>query len=162
MKRLFVFLFLVAGPLFFLADVSADFEKTQHGLFPDEILSADTLYEKIRSKKTLLIFDARDKRSYDSLHIQGAKLPMKPDYYRQMDLFKNGIISEAPDYEKALAEAVKDYPKDIPIVTYCNSGCHAGAVLALRLKQKGLKDVQSMEEGLQEWQKKGYPVQIAK
>ena len=55
-------------------------------------------------------------------------------------------------------EWMKSYPANQPVVTYCNSNCHASATLALRLKQLGFTNVRSMEEGIQAWQQKGYPV----
>lgn len=132
-------------------------QKTVNGLFPDEIISAEGLHDMIVSGQKILLLDARSKRSFDESHIQGAVLPLKDAYYQQEDLFKNGIIPSAPDYEKALKEAAADYPADVPIVTYCNTGCHAGAVLALRLKQFGVKGVRAMDEGFQTWESKGYP-----
>ena len=47
---------------------------------------------------------------------------------------------------------------DTPIVTYCNTNCHASSALALQLKGLGFTNVKSMEEGIQSWEKKDYPV----
>ena len=132
---------------------------TRNGLFPDEIISCKALEREMESSLGPLLLDARDKRSYDTLHLKGARLPLSESYYREMDLFKNGIIAKAPDHEKALDEAVKDLPRDRSIVTYCNSGCHAGSVLALRLKQRGLANVRALDEGLQACRSQGLPTE---
>lgn len=133
-------------------------ERTANGLFPEEIISAKNLKKELADRKNLLLLDARGKTSYEALRIAGAKLPRPAEYYRQEELFKNGLIPEAPDPDKALQEWVSAIPKDQPVVTYCNSDCHLSATLAIRLKQLGFTGVRSMEEGLQAWEKKGYPV----
>jgi rhodanese-related sulfurtransferase len=136
-------------------------EKNAHGLSPHEVISAETLKKELVDRKNLLLLDARNKAAYDTLHIEGAKLPRPAGYYRQEELFKNGVVPEAPDPDKAVRQWASAIPKNQPIVTYCNTDCHASATLVIRLKQLGFTDVRSMEEGMQAWEKKGYPVSRA-
>ena len=137
---------------------SAPAQKSQNGLFPDEIVSADQLKKMLDKHEKFIMFDARDKRSFDSAHIQGAALPRTEDYYRQEELFRTGLMPKSPDPDAALKEAVQKFTHDMPIVTYCNSNCHASSALALKLKGLGFTNVRSMEEGVQAWEKKEYPV----
>lgn len=130
---------------------------SQNGLYPEEILTADQLKAEL-DLKDLLILDARNLKSYENGHIQGAQMPRPVEYFQQEELFRQGLAKTAPDQDAALVEWTKDIPKDRPIVTYCNSNCHASAVLTLRLKQLGFTRVRSMEEGYQVWEEKGYPV----
>ena len=133
-------------------------QKSQSGLFSDEIISSDELKKEFDEGKKFVLFDARDKRSFDSAHIQGAVLPRTEEYYRQEELFRTDVIPKAPDADAALQTAMEKVARDTSIVTYCNSNCHASAVLALRLKGLGFANVKSMDEGIQTWERKGYPV----
>ncbi len=141
----------------FCAPAFAEGPKAVNGLFPDEILSADQLKAMIDRKEKFLLFDARDKRSYDSAHIDGAVLPRGDEYYRQEELFRQGLVKSLRPDDALKAEMAK-LPKDTPIVTYCNANCHAASVLALQIKGFGFTNVRSMEEGIQAWERKGYPV----
>ena len=132
--------------------------KTVNGLFPNEIISADELKNKMDAREDFLLLDARPKKTYEAGHLPGAGLPRTEEYYRQEQLFADHLAPSMPDQDKALVEGMQSIPKDKPIVTYCNSNCHASAALALKLKGLGFTKVQSMEEGYQEWEKKGFPV----
>ena len=149
-----VFAAAFTGPVF-----SEMAQKSQNGLFPDEILSSDKLKQMIDHGEKFVLFDARDKRSYDGLHIRGAALPRTDEYYRQEELFRTNTVPHPPDGDAALKAAMEKFTHDTPIVTYCNSNCHASAALALHLKALGFTNVRSMEEGVQAWEKKGYPVE---
>ncbi len=130
----------------------------KNGLFPDELVSAETLLQKIEHKEPFLLFDARSKKSFDESHIMSARLPLTDEYYRQENLFKDGIIKSPPDRAEALKTAMASIPKDMPIITYCNTGCHASSVLVLQLKQLGFTQAKAYEDGFQTWQQKGHPV----
>ena len=149
MEFLFILLFI-----FQPAMLQAD----QSGLLPEEIISADALKEKLDRSESFVLFDARNKESFDSVHIQGAILPRTDEYYQREQLFKNGIVPKAPDQNEALSAVMQKYPRDAPIVTYCNSNCHASATLLFQLKSLGFTNLKSMEEGIQAWEKKEYPV----
>ena len=158
-KYLFTVLLTLIGVLVLAAPPAfSEAERSQNGLFPDEIISADELKQISDWHQNFVLFDARDKRSFDSAHIRGALLPRTEDYYKQEELFRSGVVPAAPEPDAALKEAMQKYVHDTPIVTYCNSNCHASSTLALQLKTLGFTKVRSMEEGIQVWEKKEYPV----
>lgn len=126
-------------------------------LLPEEAITPEELKGLLDTSADLIIFDARARRSYNAGHIRGAVLPLGDEFYRQHELFEQKIISTAPDRVRALADAVKEVPKDKPIVTYCNKDCSASVSLLLELKRLGFTQVQAMEEGFQAWEEKGYP-----
>jgi rhodanese-related sulfurtransferase len=132
--------------------------RSKNGLFPEEIISAEELQKELQGKDKPLLLDARNQKSFEQMHIAGADLPRGEEYHRQEELFRSGMAPAGPDADKALVEWARTIDKDRNTVTYCNSNCHASAALALRLKQLGFTHVRSMEEGIQEWEKKGYPV----
>ena len=132
---------------------------TKHGVYPEEVISMKELRDMLMKKKNLLIFDARGKKSYDEAHILGALLPLSEDYYHAEELFRTGVIKNmTADRDKDLADHIKQYPRNVPVVTYCNDGCQAGSVLLLQLKRLGFTDVRVLDEGFQTWQKTGGPV----
>lgn len=131
---------------------------SQLGLLPGEIISIQQLKNKITRGDQFVLFDARGKQSYDEGHIRGAVLPLSEDYYRAEQLFRNGLTPNYPDRDKALAERIARYPKDLPIVTYCSDGCQASVVMFFSLKRLGYKYVKVMDGGFETWEKKGYPV----
>ncbi len=126
----------------------------------DELISVDELRDLQIKQTDFVLFDARARRSYQAAHIEGAVLPLTPAYYTQDELFRNKIIASAPDRAKALAEATQNYPKDTPIVTYCNRNCNASTVLLLDLKRLGFTNVRAMEDGMQAWEEKNYPMAV--
>ena len=129
------------------------------GLHGDEIISADELRQKQLHNESLVLFDARGSQSYRDDHIEGAVLPMTQDYYDREELFRKGALpEEGSNQDDALGEATQKYPKETPIVAYCNANCGASAALLSRLKKLGFKNVRAMTEGIQEWERKGYPV----
>ncbi len=129
-----------------------------HGLLKEEVIFADDLRNWQRKKANFILIDARDDKSYQTLHIEGAVLSLPAEYFRQRELNKEGILPTPPDTQKFLSENMQKYPKDTKIVTYCNANCGASAALLFSLKKMGFTNVQSMEEGIQGWQAKGYPV----
>jgi rhodanese-related sulfurtransferase len=129
------------------------------GLNKNEIISLEDLRKRQLRRTSFLLLDARSQRSYDTGHIQGAKLPLTPEYYEHERLFREGAAQEPPQMDAYLAQRMAKYPKGFPIVTYCSTGCQAGAVLLFKLKRLGFTDVKVMEEGFQQWEEKGYPIQ---
>ncbi len=147
------------GPLFILialpcaCGVAAD-----GGLFPDEIVSMETLHLQMSKNAHLLVLDARSLQSFEQAHIKGAALPLSSEYYRQETLFKEGLVKELPNTDKALEEGMARYSKDAPIVAYCNDQCEASTVLLYKLKKLGFSNAKVMKPGFQSWKAKGYPV----
>ena len=107
-------------------------------LSPEERISADELRDWQLKNVEFVLFDARNMKSYVTGHIQGAILPLTPEYYRQDDLFRNGIIASPPDRDRALAEGTQKYSKETRIVTYCNRNCNASTILLVQLKRTPL------------------------
>ena len=126
-------------------------------LTKDEVISPEELRDLQLRKADFLLFDARDSKAYDEAHIEGAILPLPREYYRQRELFRSRIIETEPDLNATLAEATRTYPKEIQMVTYCNSNCKASAFLLLQLKALGFNHVRAMEAGISTWEAKGYP-----
>lgn len=145
-----------------LLHASADGMKRndRKGLPLEMVITADELRQKQLKKINIILLDARSAKSYQESHVQGALLPLTAEYYRQESLFKKGLAPHLPDEDAALKENMEKYPRNMPIITYCSSGgCQASAVLALRIKRLGFEDVKAMEDGIQTWDKKGYPVE---
>ena len=153
-----VFLFVGAGFAENETRVDAVTRASWRPLTADEIISPEELRALQIAGKDLLIFDARDKESYDKRHIEGAFLPWTADFYERTRLFKLKLIDQAPDTDAELEKATRHYPRDLALVTYCNRGCKASAALLLRLKKLGFVNVRDMEDGIQTWEEKGYPV----
>lgn len=124
------------------------------------VITAKELRDTQLKEAELVLWDARDKRSYDAAHITGAQLPLDPEFYRATELFAKGLRPEAPDSGAALKQAVKGMNKEKLVVTYCNRNCKASQILGMQLESLGFKNVRWMEEGLQSWEEKGYPVTI--
>ena len=131
---------------------------TKVGLFPEEVITLKELRNKQILHEPFILLDARGKKSYDEAHIEGALLPLSKDYYEQEELFRAGIIKALPNRDKDLARKMVQYPKNTPVVTYCNDHCQASVVLLLQMKNLGFANVRVLEEGIQSWQAAGYPV----
>jgi rhodanese-related sulfurtransferase len=120
----------------------------------EEKISADELRKMQLETKNLLILDARAKKPFDEKHIAGARLPLDPAFY--------ALAATGPaEIDIALQKQFLNVAKDTPIVTYCTVGCKASAVLFTKLLRMGFRNVKVMEEGIQGWESKGYPVETA-
>ncbi len=122
-----------------------------------DLISIEELRQVQLQKTPLVLFDARGLYKYQESHIEGAVLPLSVEFYRQDSLFKNRIIADPPDRQKALSESMKKFSKDVPIVTYCNRNCQASRALQQDLRLLGFKYVRAMEDGTEGWLEKGYP-----
>lgn len=125
-----------------------------------EAISPEEVRRLQLDKADFILWDARDKRSFDISHIQGASLPLGDAFYKASELYAKGLSPEALDAPLALKERVASLDKSKPIVIYCNRNCKASEVLAIELKKLGFTRAQWMEEGLQAWEEKGYPVTV--
>lgn len=150
--------FLSLVILVFLFVTASHAASSKMGLNDDEIISADALYAKLEAREKILVFDARDRKSYLEAHIKGARLPLGQMYYHEQELFRAGVIQKMPDRALSLKESIAHYSKDQEIVTYCNEDCGASAVLLFDLKRMGFTNVRAMLEGIQKWEEKDYPV----
>ncbi len=127
---------------------------------PSEAISPDEVRHLQLEKADFTLWDARDKGSFDASHIQGASLPLGDAFYKASELYAKGLSPEAPDASLALKDRTAALDKSKQIVTYCNRNCKASEILAMQLKKLGFTHVRWMEEGLQAWEEKGYPVTI--
>ena len=140
--------------------LSAVFSGSLSAAGSSETISMDELRRLQLEKADFILWDARDKRSFDSSHIQGASLPLGDVFYKASELYAKGLAPEAPDAPQALRDRVASLDKSKLVVTYCNRNCRASEVLADQLKKLGFTQARWMEGGLQAWEEKGYPVTI--
>jgi len=149
-----IFAIGLAGIFFWLGGTAAFAGAAEAN--PD-LISIEELRQLQLQKTPLVVFDARGLYKYEESHIEGAVLPLSVEFYRQDSLFKNRIIADPPDRQKALSESMKKFSKETPVVTYCNRNCQASRVLQQDLRLLGFKDVRAMEDGAEGWSEKGYP-----
>ncbi len=108
------------------------------GLPLEMLISADELRKMQVNNTRFVLLDARKQTAYDEGHIQGA-IPV-------------------PRTDEAIGIFMRSYAKNTPVVAYCNRGCQASAVLIMKIKRLGFSNVKDMEEGIEVWREKGYPV----
>lgn len=137
------------------------YSNSHHGLLKEEVLTSEELRAILDKGEPIILIDARDDKSYNAMHIQGAVLSLPAEYFRQRELHKQGILPTPPKTETFLSENMAKYPKNAAIVTYCNANCGASAALLFTLRRLGYSNLRSMEDGVQGWQAKGYPVVIS-
>ena len=158
-NRIAPFIFLIVFSCMFGMSQATAVEKTlSSDLSNEEIISKEDLRQLQEKNAEFVLFDARGKLLYNKGHIRGALLPLPLVYYQEKELMAAGVISKPFDFEASLAEAMKSYSPDTRIVTYCNSNCKLSVNLLRQLQKMGFKNVRSMEEGYQAWEKVGYPV----
>ena len=138
---------LMTGAVFFLFCFSAparpEEPEKKLGLFPEDRISAEELRQQQLQFRNVVIVDARDEASYQASHIRDAIFPGD-----------DHTLEVSP----GLQESMSRYSKDTMVVTYCDTGCQASAVMALKIKRMGFQNVKTLEDGFQTWQDKGYPV----
>lgn len=101
------------------------------------IITADELGKKLEQRETLFILDVREPTELQGGYIPGAvNIPLQQLPQRVQEIQVNR--------EKA-------------IITVCRSGVRS-AYAALFLRGYGYPNVRSLELGMLDWQKKGYPV----
>lgn len=128
------------------------------GYAAEDVISADELRQWQLRAADFTLFDARSRTDYDLNHIEGAVLPLPLSHYQALERFRAGVSPAPPDLDAALGKAMEAVPKDRSIVTYCSVDCGASRALRDQLKAMGFLDVRSMEEGIQTWEAKGFPV----
>jgi|GEM_PF-6663361 len=159
MDRRFRFLTGVLAALFFCCPVLRAADWQAEGLAPSDVITCDALHDLFAPAQRPLIFDARDKRDYEIAHIQGARLPMSDAFYRELELYRNGILPSQPDPYPALASSMAGVSRDVRVAVYCSTNCTASAELVRELKRLGFAYAQVLDEGFQAWVEKGYPIE---
>lgn len=162
-KRLFalIFISLLAGHEVY-ADQKVDASvrpPTQiRKLESNEKISPDELYALLLKKEPLLLVDVRGKKSYREAHIPGAQLPLTKEFYDKQEMYELGITPDKPDPNAALMVSTRSIPKGKPFVAYCSRNCKASTYFLMQMKDLGFTDVRVMEEGIEGWREKGYPI----
>jgi len=113
-----------------------DRELTRLLNFSVPLLGVDSLYRHLQDY-TLL--DARTREEYEISHIPG---------------------SEFLGYPEADPEALKNLPKDQPLVLYCSVG-YRSERMAERLRKQGFSKVYNLYGSIFEWANRGYPLENA-
>jgi rhodanese-related sulfurtransferase len=88
---------------------------------------------------TLVVADARSKVRYDEVHIVDAHWSPAPE----------GQESDDP---------LEGLSKDTRILTYCACPHHLSGLRAASLIEDGYTEVYALDNGIQDWVEKGYPV----
>jgi len=112
--------------------------QTETGYKPS-FISAAYLLEKINKKDGIVIFDVRNKESYDESHI------------------KTALNKPIP----ITADSVRGIPQKARVVTYCGCPHHLSSIAAEQLTKLGYKDVHVLNEGFWYWKDHKYPMQVA-
>jgi cytochrome c oxidase cbb3-type subunit 3/ubiquinol-cytochrome c reductase cytochrome c subunit len=104
--------------------------------FADRYVPADSIHRAYAEKRSFVIIDARPYNDYLRSHIDGAV--------------------SVPFYE--VEKAVDYLPRDAWIIAYCVCP-HAMSGQALdRLRKAGFDKTAILDEGYNEWRRRGYPV----
>ncbi|HEX4945822.1 MAG TPA: rhodanese-like domain-containing protein [Blastocatellia bacterium] len=118
------------------SDPLHDIKQTVREKFPQvkQLSTADlATWIKDTNRTQPLLLDARTPEEFAVSHLHGAR---------------NG---------EQIAAALKDYPKDQPIVTYCAVG-YRSSVLADKLRQQGFTNVANLEGSIFQWANEGRPL----
>ncbi|MFN3588598.1 MAG: rhodanese-like domain-containing protein [Spirosomataceae bacterium] len=93
--------------------------------------------QELKNKATSpVLLDAREKKEFDVSHLKGAKWV---------------------GYDTFSLEAVKNLPKDSPIVVYCSIGVRSEKI-GDKLRGAGFTNVQNLYGSIFEWVNQGNPV----
>lgn len=93
------------------------------------LITPEELSQMLEEDKNLVLLDAREVNEFKVSHIQGARC-IGYDYFNK--------------------KAVKDIPKDAPIVVYCSLGVRSEKV-GEQLLADGYTDVKNLYGGIFEW-----------
>ena len=121
------------------ADSLAEIKQTVRTKFPSITQLSTNDYDawmKDSTRKKPLLLDARKPEEFSVSHLRYA-------------------ISVAD--EPQIVEALKDYPKDAPIVAYCSVG-YRSSQLAEKLKAQGYTNVVNLEGSIFQWANEGRPI----
>ncbi|MFN3784500.1 MAG: rhodanese-like domain-containing protein [Spirosomataceae bacterium] len=95
-----------------------------------------TVQELKNKANSPVLLDAREKKEFDVSHLKGAKWV---------------------GYDTFSLEAVKNIPKDAPIVVYCSIGVRSEKI-GDKLRGAGFTNVQNLYGSIFEWVNQGNPV----
>jgi len=104
----------------------------------DRFVPADDVKAALDAKKKLVIIDARPESEWMTVHITGAV--------------------SIPHY--ALGR-LAEIPKDATVIAYCACPHHLSGIVVDELVKRGYKHAYVLDEGILEWQRRGYPIVAA-
>ncbi len=139
-------------------EASAVLATTARGAEPGTV-RPDELRAEQTQGTTFLILDARMKDEYGRERLSTAKLPRDINYYKELELFRQGVVPQAPSAKIALDRAMKDISRSTPVITYCHSHCGLSKTLKLDLEGLGFTNVRWLDGGIDVWREKGYPLE---
>ena len=99
-------------------------------------ISVDSLETLMASNATPVLVDVREPEEYAVSHLKGAI----------------NLVPDATDFE-----ALKEVPRDTPIVAYCSIGYRSSA-MARKLKEAGFTNVVNLEGSIFAWANDDNPV----
>ena len=112
----------------------------------NRFVPADDVKAALAAKAKLVIIDARPPSEWRTVHIVGA-----------ISLPHYAFTTNAADLEKRIAEI----PKDATVVAYCACPHHLSGLVVDGLIKLGFKHAYVLDEGILEWQRRGYPIVAA-
>lgn len=104
----------------------------------DKFVPADDVNAALAANKKLVIIDARPESEWMTVHITGAV--------------------SIPHYQLA---RLPEIPKDATVVAYCACPHHLSGIVVDELIKRGYKHAYVLDEGILEWQRRGYPIVAA-
>jgi len=106
-----------------------------------KIIQANKLIEKLKNGDKIFIFDVRDERFFKFEHIKNAK------------------SFPYINFQKLKTKFIKKFKPNDMIVLYCDSSvCSLSYYTAIELIKLGYKNVFILKGGIDEWEKKSYPI----
>ncbi|GAB2968550.1 hypothetical protein GCM10027048_44290 [Hymenobacter coalescens] len=99
-------------------------------------LSAEELARLRRQRPALTVLDTRTPAEYNVSHLAGARLV---------------------DYDAFSAAAVRDLPREQPVVVYCSVGVRSERI-GEQLRALGFRDVRNLYGGLFQWANEARPL----
>lgn len=117
-----------------------------------------------------------DTDSYELYSVDGTDVPLAPIedayYWYQRQEARMADARKSDQYDKVRIigavlspatgrsnDPVDDWPKSDRIITYCGCPHHLSGMRAAALIENGYEEVYAIDEGLQEWLDRGYPLE---
>ena len=112
----------------------------------NRFVPADDVKAALAANAKLVIIDARPPSEWMQVHVTGAV--SIPHY---------ALAAKDAAVEKRIAEI----PKDAVVVAYCACPHHLSGIVVDELVKRGYKHAYVLDEGILDWQRRGYPIVAA-
>jgi cytochrome c oxidase cbb3-type subunit 3 len=112
----------------------------------NRFVPADDVKAALDAKAKLVIIDARPDSEWMTVHVTGA-----------ISLPHFAFTTKSAATAKRLAQI----PKDATVVAYCACPHHLSGIVVDELVKLGYKHAYVLDEGILEWQRRGYPIVAA-